>query len=121
LQRGATGSDSRLHGAGDLASWTTGSHPGRAWVWIGKTQYQQRFVKTGQAGHEDKTVIKREDILLCYEFLLDRSPENESVVDEKCQAKTLEAVVGDMVAGAEFMKSHKVAIARYFLANSHSK
>jgi hypothetical protein len=66
-------------------------------------------------------MIKREDILDCYRFLLDRLPENERVVDEKSQTKNLENVVAAIVAGPEFLEGHKVAIARYLRAKSQSK
>jgi len=67
-------------------------------------------------------MVKRENILDCYRFLLDRLPENDDVVDAKCQAATLEDVVADMVVSPEFLNRHKVAIAQYLLAHgSRSK
>jgi len=66
-------------------------------------------------------MVKKEDVLDCYRFLLDRLPENDGVVEAKCRTIDLETVVADIVAGEEFLKNHKVAIARYILANRPSK
>jgi hypothetical protein len=62
-------------------------------------------------------MITKQDVLDCYFFLLDRSPENEQVIEEKCQAHSLEDLVADMVTSTEFLEAHKVALARQLLSS----
>jgi hypothetical protein len=57
-------------------------------------------------------MVKKEDIIECYRFLLGRLPENDAVVDEKLQSQQIEDVILDMVSSLEFLEAHKVAIAR---------
>ncbi len=63
-------------------------------------------------------MVDRNDVLACYKFLLDRSPENDAVVDAKCEARDIADVVVSMVTGEEFLENHKHAIAIYFHAQS---
>ncbi|MBV9783951.1 MAG: hypothetical protein JO264_09035 [Acidisphaera sp.] len=48
----------------------------------------------------------------CYRFLLDREPETEQVVEDKCRASSLDLLIDDMVSSSEFLEAHKVAIAQ---------
>jgi hypothetical protein len=66
-------------------------------------------------------MVEKDQVLACYRFLLDRSPENDEVVEIKCMAPSLDHVVRSIVTGAEFLDNHKIAIAKHLIANRRDK
>lgn len=63
-------------------------------------------------------MIRREEVRECYRLLLDREPESEQVVDDKCQADTIDLLIEDMVSSSEFLEANKVAIAQFLRQNA---
>ena len=62
-------------------------------------------------------MVTREDVLDCYRFLLDREPESETVITEKCKANDLTLTIEGIIASTEFLNLHKLPLESHFDAD----